>query len=149
MLPSLIMSIVSGEAADAAARARRAAIVYGIAAVLMLIGLGFLVGAGYIVSARRLGNLEATLAFAAGFVVVALVLIVSQRIWSKARARRIVERRKREVTGLASAAALALLPTLLSKKSTVSVLALPIIGAIAYAVWRENAGSDTDGAGRN
>ncbi len=144
MLPTLIMSIISGEAADAAARARRAAVVYMAAALLALVGLGFLVGAGYIAAARELGSLEAALIFAGGFVVVALILIVVQRIWSKARAKRIAERRKREVTGVASAAALALLPTLLSRKGSLPILAIPIAAAIAYAVWRKNRKPDED-----
>lgn len=144
MLPTLIMSIISGEAADAAARARRAAIVYGVAAVLLFTGLGFLIGAGYIATARQFGNLEAALLFAGGFVVVAIVLIVGQRILSKARARRISARRRREVTGIAGAAALALLPTLLSRKGALPALAIPVIAAIAYTIWRENKGPGSD-----
>lgn len=145
MLPTLIMSLISGEAADAAARARRAAIVYAVAAVMAFVGLGFLVGAGYIVASRELGNLEAALVFAGVFLIVALILIVAQRIWSKGKARRIAERRKREVTGIASAAALALLPALLSRKGALPGLAaVPIIAAIAYAIWRENKKPDSD-----
>jgi len=144
MLPTLIMSVISGEAAATAARARRMVIVYLVAAVLLFTGLGFLVGAGYIATARRLGNLETSLIFAGGFVLVAIILVIVQRIVSKAQARRAAERRKREATGLASAAALALLPTLLSKKGAIPALAVPVIAAIAYAIWRENSGPDSE-----
>ena len=144
MLSTLIMSIISGEAADAATRARRAAIVYTVAAILLFTGLGFLIGAGYIATARQLGNLETALIFAGGFLVVAVILIVSQRIWSKVRARRISERRRREVTGIAAAAALALVPALLTRKGALSGLAVPVLAAIAYAVWRENKNPGSD-----
>jgi UDP-N-acetylmuramyl pentapeptide phosphotransferase/UDP-N-acetylglucosamine-1-phosphate transferase len=115
----------------------------------VLTGLGFLIGAGYIATARRLGDLETALIFAGGFVLVAVILVFAQRIWSKARARRIAERRKREVTGLASAAALALLPALLAKKGAVSAVAIPVIAAIAYAVWRENSASGSDASDKD
>lgn len=147
MLPTLITSLISGEAADALARARRAAVVYALAGLLVLAGVGFLLGAGYIVAARRFGSLEAALGFAGAFILLAIILVISLRIWTKTRARRVAERRKREVTGIATAAALALLPALITRKGVVSGLAVPLAAAIAYAIWRENAPRNPPGRG--
>ena len=58
-LVSLIAAIVSGEASEAVARARRTAIVYALAGLLALCGAGFLVGAGFVAAARVLGTVEA------------------------------------------------------------------------------------------
>lgn len=48
MLASLISAVASGEAVAALGRARTMAIVYGVAALAALTGLGFLIGAAYI-----------------------------------------------------------------------------------------------------
>ena len=59
MLASLIGALISGEAAEAARRARSAAVAYLFAAAFFLCGAGFLVVAGYIATARELGAVTA------------------------------------------------------------------------------------------
>ncbi len=144
-LASLIASIVSGEASEAVARARRKAIAYLVAGLLLLCGIGFLIVAGFIATAREIGTMEAALAFAAGFIVVALLLLGIHALASQARERRIAKRRKSEAKALAGAAAVAMLPTLLASRKGGLALVLPAVAALAWAVMRENAPPERDG----
>lgn len=138
-LVSLITAIVSGEASEAVARARRKALVYALAGLLLLVGAGFLLAAGFIAAAREIGALPAALWFGAGFVVLALLLVGIDRLAARRRARREVRRRREEAKAIASAAAVALLPTLLASRARGLALIFPAAAALAYGVWRENA----------
>src|SRR5690606_29397984 len=100
MLLSLIASVVTAEATDTVGRARRSAIAYVVGAILAITGVGFLVGAGYVATARRIGSVEACLVFGAGFLVVAILVVVVQRVASGIRARRAAERRRRELSDI-------------------------------------------------
>lgn len=142
---SLIASIVSGEASEAVARARRKAIVYLLAGLMFLCGAGFLIVAGFVATAREIGTVEAALAFAAGFVVLALLVVGIHALTSQARERRIAKRRKSEAKALAGAAAVAMLPTLLANRKAGLALVLPAFAALAWAVMRENTPPEGDG----
>jgi len=135
MLFSLIASVFSAEARETVGRARRGAIVYLVAAVLAAAGVGFLVGAGYIAAARRFGDLEACLAFGAGFLVVAVLIAAVQRLSAAARARRARERRRRELAEIATAASAGLLG---SKKGVVTGLAASLLTGLVLGLYREN-----------
>lgn len=138
-LASLIGSIVSGEASEAVGRARRAAIIYALAGLLVLSGAGFLVAAGYMVTAREIGALPAALWFGGGFILLALILIGAGRFASRTRTAREAKRRREETRTIVSAATLALLPALLaSSRARGLALVVPAIAALAYGVWREN-----------
>ena len=143
MLASLIASVVSGEATETIARARRAIVVYALAGLLALCGVGFLLGAGFLVLAREIGSIAAALWFGGGFVLVALLTLVAHRISARISAKRVAARRQTEVKAVASAAAFALLPTLLAGRGRSIALVAPALAALAYGVWRENA-SRTD-----
>jgi uncharacterized membrane protein (DUF485 family) len=134
----LIASIVSGEASEAMARVRRKAIIYLAAGFLCLCGVGFLIVAGFIAAAQEIGAVEAALAFAGGFIVVALLLLGIGSITARARERRIAKRRKSEARALAGAAAFAMLPTLLASRKAGLALVVPAVAALAWAVMREN-----------
>lgn len=138
-LVSLIATIVSGEASEAVARARRTALVYALSGLLLLTGAGFLVAAGFIAAARAIGTLPAALWFGGGFVVLALLLVGLDRLAAGRRARRETRRRREEAKAVASAAAVALLPTLLASRARGLALIFPAAAALAYGVWRENA----------
>lgn len=138
-LASLVGAIVSGEALEAIGRARRTAAVYALAALLLLCGTGFLVGAGFIAVARRIGMVEAALWFGGGFVLLALFLVGIDRLAARSRAKREAKRRREEARAVAGAAAVALLPTLLASRARGLALIVPAAAALAYAVWRENA----------
>jgi len=144
LLATLVASVVSGEATDAMARARRAAVAYVLAGLLALCGVGFLIGAGYMALADEVGSIFAALWFAGGFFVLALIILLVQRIGARARARNMAKRRSSDMKAVASAAALAALPTLLAGRGKVALLVLPALAAFAYGIWRENAPRDRD-----
>jgi len=149
LLASLLSGFASGETMAAVRRARTAAIVYALAALAALCGLGFLVGAAYIWAAARYGSLAAALGFGVGFLVVAGLVLLIHRLMSGARARREAKRRKTDMKAIGVTAALALLPTLLTKgglkgKGGLGVILAPAVALAAYAIYRENAKPDAD-----
>lgn len=137
-LASLISALASGEAIAAMRRARTAAVVYGLAAVAALCGLGFLLGAAYIWAADRYGPMAACLGFAAGFLVLAGLILIIHQLAAGTRARRRARRRNADLKALGITAALALLPSLLKRKGGKELVLGPIIALVAYAIYKEN-----------
>lgn len=144
MIPAFLISIVTGEAAEAAQRARRSAIEYLLAAIFATCGLGFLLLAGYILAARHYGELASAVAFGAGFLAIAVGLLIYHRIKAKARSRRAKERWNQEAKTVAGAAALAALPALLGRRGGLIGLILPALAAAGYAIYRENSRKGSD-----
>ena len=144
MLATLLASLASGETAVAIRRARRAAIVYLLAGVAALCGVGFLIGALYIWLSRRYGSLETALWFGAGFLVIAVAILLIHRLTAGSRARRAAERRKSDLTAVGVAAALAVLPGLLRSRAGIGTLLAPALAVVAYAIYRENSRAKPD-----
>ena len=144
MLASLISGFASGETLAAIRRARTAAIVYAVAAVMALCGLGFLVGAAYIWTAGRYGSMAAALGFGAGFLVIAALMLLIYQISAGSRARRRAKRRDADLKAIGITAALAVLPTLLKGKGGLGVILGPAVALAAYAIYRENVKPGTD-----
>ncbi|TPN49317.1 MULTISPECIES: hypothetical protein [unclassified Mesorhizobium] len=150
LLASLLSGFASGETLAAVRRARTAAIVYALAALAALCGLGFLVGAAYIWAAARYGSLAAALSFGVGFLVVAGLVLLIHRLMSGARARREAKRRKTDMKAIGVTAALALLPTLLKGtgglkgKGGLGIILGPAVALAAYAIYRENSKPGAD-----
>ncbi|ESY27052.1 MULTISPECIES: hypothetical protein [unclassified Mesorhizobium] len=142
MLAPLISALASGEAIAAMRRARTAAIVYGFATVAALCGLGFLLGAAYIWAADRYGSMAACLGFAAGFLVLAGLIVLIHQLAAGTRARRRARRRNADLKALGITAALAVLPALLKGKGGKGVILGPMIALAAYAIYRENVKPD-------
>lgn len=149
MLASLISALASGEAIAMLHRARTAAIIYAIAALMVLCGLGFLVGAAYIWTAGRYGPIAASLGFGIGFLAIAGFVLLVYWLSAGARARRRARRRNADMRAIGITAALAALPVLLKGKSGLGVVLGPAIALAAYAIYRENAqpGPDDPDAG--
>ncbi|TKT75311.1 hypothetical protein [Aquamicrobium sp. LC103] len=139
MLGTLIASVISGEANLAVGRARRAAIAYLLAAFLALFGITFLILAGFVAAAERYGALQASAGFGVGFLVLALLVVLVHRIAAGMRRKREAKARATETRALVSAAAVAMLPTLLAGRGR-SLLLAPLLGAVAYAIYQENRG---------
>ncbi len=146
-LASLISALASGEAIAAMRRARTAAVFYGLAAIAAVCGLGFLLGAAYIWAADRYGSMAACLGFAAGFLVIAGLILLIHQLTSGRRARRRVRRRNADLKALGITAALAVLPALLKGKGGKGLILGPMIALAAYAIYRENAKPDPDDPG--
>ncbi|UDL88022.1 hypothetical protein LGH82_23065 [Mesorhizobium sp. PAMC28654] len=138
MLASLISGFASGETVAAIRRARTAAIVYAVAALVALCGIGFLVGAAYIWTASRYGSMAASLGFGAGFLVIAGLILLIYQLASGTRARRRAKRRDADLKAIGITAALAVLPTLLKGKGGLGVILGPAVALAAYAIYREN-----------
>lgn len=136
MFPTLLASVVSGEAMIALKRLRSAVLVYMLAAFLLLAGVGFLVGAGYVAAQARLGSFYASLYFGIGFVVAAVVIMGIFRIYAGWKVKSARKRRATETKALVSAAAIAALPALLSARRG-PMIGLPLVGALAYLLYRE------------
>jgi hypothetical protein len=143
-LASLLSALASGEAIAAMRRARTAAIVYGLAAVAVLCGLGFLLGAAYIWAANRYEPMAACLGFAAGFLVLAGLILLIHQLAAGTRARRRARRRNADLKALGITAALAVLPALLKGKGGKGLILGPMIALAAYAIYRENVKPDPD-----
>jgi uncharacterized membrane protein len=137
MLASLIGALISGEAVEAARRARATAVAYLLAGILCLCGAGFLVGAAYIATARNFGPITAAVSFGIGFVVLGGLVLAVQKVAAAIR-KRGRSRFATEFATLAGAAAMAGLPLLL-RRGGVSAVIAPLLALVGYAIYRENA----------
>ena len=108
MLSSLLASIASGEASYALRRARLAALAYGLAAIFLACGAGFLIGAAYIHFAAIYGSLNAALGFGIGFIVLALLVLLVFKLGTGRRIRRQAALRQSELSAIAAASCVAL-----------------------------------------
>ncbi|TRC88056.1 hypothetical protein FJV80_13060 [Mesorhizobium sp. WSM4310] len=147
LLASLLSGFASGETVAAVRRVRTAAIVYALAALAALCGLGFLIGAAYIWAAARYGSFAAALDFGVGFLVIAGLVLLVHRLTSGARARREARQRSADMKAIGITAALAVLPTLLKGKGGLGVILGPVVALAAYAIYRENVKPDDPDAG--
>ncbi len=137
---SFLISLITGEAADAAQRARRSAIDYLLAATAAIIGFVFLLIAAYVFFAEYLnyGALPTALGFGAVFLAIAVILLVYHRSVARARARRARERRSSDMKVAMSGAVIAALPSLLGRRGGLTGILLPALAAFAFAIYREN-----------
>jgi Na+-transporting methylmalonyl-CoA/oxaloacetate decarboxylase gamma subunit len=138
MLASLIASFASGETALAVRRAKRAAIVYLLAGVAALCGIGFLIGAVYIWASHRYGAIEAAIGIGVVFLLLSGLVLIVHTATARIEARRAKDRRASDLTTVAVASALAVLPTLLRGKAGLGTVIAPIVALTAYAIYREN-----------
>jgi uncharacterized membrane protein len=140
MLASLIAAFVSGEAMDVARRAKWTAIAYLLAAVFCLCGLGFLIGALYMVTARSFGSMGAAIGFGVVFLVLAGIVLAVKSIVISVRRKR--SRRGIDLATIAGAGAVSALPILLRSKAGIIG---PLVALAAYAIYRENRKKTPDG----
>ena len=121
-------------------RAQRAAIAYGLALLFGTLGCGFLLLAAFVHVARRLGVVDAGLWFGGGFLVLGLLMVVGHRIAAAMRRKSARRQRNKDMAKAAAAAGIALVPALLRSRAGLLAVAAPAIAAVAYAIYRENAG---------
>lgn len=150
MLSSLVAAFVSGEAVGAARRMRRAIIVYAFAAIAILTGLGFLVGAAYAAAARRFGTIEAAIAFGVVLIAIGIVAVGIHSLSGRTRKRQAAGRRGADLATIASVAAVSLLPALLRApsqlrgKAGLAGIIGPALAILAYGIYRENVKPDDE-----
>ena len=83
-----LASIAAAMAADAAARTLKRVAWFALAAIFILIGLGFAAGAGYDELALQFGPRLAKLIFAAGFLVIGIIIAISVQVSTRRPTRR-------------------------------------------------------------
>ena len=121
-------------------RVKTAIIVNTVMALLGLLGIGFLIAAGYIALAQAVGSLYAALILAGVFIVLALAIYLGNRIGESRHKRQAAsKRRSSETSAFVTTAALTALPVLL-KSPVVRTLGLPAAALAAFLLVR--GGSD-------
>lgn len=120
-------------------RIRNALVVNAIMVLLALIGVSFLLAAGFFALAERYGVIYASLIFAGAFLVLALAVFLGTRVGESRRRRELAEkRRSTETSAFVTTAALTALPVIL--KSPLRTIGLPAAAIAAYFLLR--GGSD-------
>ena len=120
------------------ARAKSAALVYGLMALFALIAIGFLLAAGYMALADTVGAIIAALILAGAFLLLTLAVYLGSRIGRGRRQRELADRRRASETGaFLTTAAITALP-LLTKSSLLLRLGLPAAAIAAFALLHDN-----------
>lgn len=118
-------------------RVKGLAIVYALILVCVVIGLGFLIAAGYIALSDLVGPLTATLIFAGSFLAVALLVYIGLAISESNRRKRLAERRRSSDAGaFLTTAALTALP-LLTRSPMLVKLGIPAAALAALVLLRD------------
>lgn len=126
------------ELEDVAARAKAAAILYGLMGLFLLAGVIFLTIAGYIALADLFSPLIAALILSGVFLLLALALYLGTLLSKSRQHRALVERRRSsESSAFLTTAALTALPVFL-KSPMIVKLGLPAAAITAIALLREN-----------
>lgn len=152
MFGTLIAGLATGEVMNSLQRLKKALVSYSIAGICLLVGLIFLIISGTIWLARRFGAIETTAVIGGAFVILAILVLVVHRLSSRARIKVSKRRRGNDLRKAAIATGIAVLPTLLSGRAGRAMLLAPAVGALAYALYRENSskrrrpGRDEDSA---
>ncbi|KRA50489.1 hypothetical protein [Devosia sp. Root635] len=121
-------------------RVRNTVIVNAVMIGLALIGVSFLIAAGFFALADLYGTIYAALILAAAFLVLALAVYLGTRIGESRRRRELAgKRRSSETSAFVTTAALTALPVVL-KSPLARTIALPAVAFAAYLLVR--GGSD-------
>jgi cobalamin synthase len=123
-------------------RVKRSLILYAVMAVFGVIGVSFMLAAGFFALTQEIGPIYAALVFGGVFLVLALVVFLSMRM-GEARRKKIVaeKRRNKDATALITTAALTALPVLL-RSPAIRTLGLPAAAIAAYLLVRNGDSDD-------
>lgn len=121
-------------------RVRNTVILNAAIALLALVGVSFLIVAGFLAVAESLGAIYAALIFAGGFLLLALAVYLGSLIGKGRHKREVAEkRRSSETSAFVTTAALTALPVIL-KSPLARTIGLPAATVAAYLLVR--GGSD-------
>jgi len=130
------------ELEDMAARARAAAIIYGLIGLFLFVAAVFITLAGYIALADLLSPIVAALILSGVFLFLALAVYVGASIGRGQKRKELVERRRStESSAFLRTAAFTALPLLLRSPMIVK-LGLPAAAIAAIALLRDNSSDD-------
>lgn len=125
-------------------RVRNLVIVNAVMIVFGLIGLGFLLAAGFLALADALGGIYAALIFAGGFLLLTLAVYLGTRISEGRHKRELATRRRSSETGaFVTTAALTALPVLL-KSPAFRTVGLPAAAIAAFLLLRGDRDENRD-----
>lgn len=111
--------------------------VYALILVCAVMGVGFLIAAGYIALSEAVGPLTATLILAGSFLTVALAVYIGLAISESRRRKRLAERRRASDAGaFLTTAALTALP-LLTRSPMLLKLGIPAAALTVLALLRD------------
>lgn len=123
-------------------RVRNAVILNAAMIILAVVGVSFLVGAGFVAVADQLGAIYASLIFGGGFLVLALAVYLGSVIGKGRHRREISEkRRSSETSAFVTTAAITALPVLL-KSPAIRTFGLPAAALAAYFLLRGDKSDD-------
>lgn len=124
-------------------RVKRSIILYAMMAAFGVIGVSFLLAAGFFALTQEMGPIYAALVFGGVFILLAGIVLLSMRM-GEARRKKIAteKRRNKDTTALVTTAALTALPVLL-KSPAIRTLGLPAAAIAAYLLMR-NSGDDDE-----
>lgn len=137
MLATLIASMASGEIMDSMRRAKSAAVAYFMAAIAILIGLGFLIAAAFSWIADIYGTVYTALGFGGAFILLAIIIIIAHRVTERGQKQLAKQRRSHDVKAMAQTAAMVVVPALIARGG-VGSLAAPVLALLGYGIYREN-----------
>ncbi|KRA97378.1 hypothetical protein ASD83_09565 [Devosia sp. Root685] len=124
-------------------RIKGLAVVYALILTSAVLGVGFLIAAGFIALSAIAGPLNATLIFAAGFLAIALAVYIGLAISESNRRKRLAARRRSSDTGaFLTTAALTALP-LLTRSPMLLKLGIPAAALAALALLRDKDNDDS------
>lgn len=140
----LITSLVGGEISRRINDLKQSAVIFGVVGFLVLVGLIFLLIAGYVALADYVGALYAALIIGGGFVALGLIIL---GIWTlkRRRDRKRMENQRPDTREYVIASVISLAPVVIKSRLLVS-LAIPAAGAVgAYLLFsRKPSGSHRD-----
>ncbi|MHA6297268.1 hypothetical protein [Devosia sp. CAU 1758] len=131
-----LASLFGLEVENLADRVKSTALVYGLIGLFSLVAVAFLVAAGFMTLAERVGPIQAALILAGVFLALALVVYLAALVHRNSRRRHLAERRRsHETSAVISTAAITALP-LLARSPGLLKLGLPVAALAAYALLR-------------
>lgn len=126
------------------ARTKRAVMAYLVAAVFGLLSAIFLLVALYTYLARIYGPVTTAICFALVFFLIAAAMVITHRIQAGVEERRIARKRKTDLVGLGTTAAVAALPSLMQSRrrgAGIAAAASPLALGLAYILYRRRRGA--------
>lgn len=141
-LVAQLASLLGLEVDSLVNRAKSTALVYGLISIFVFAAAAFLVAAGYIALAERMGPVVAALIMAGGFLLMALVVYLVALVVRRRREQRLARRRRASETGaLISTAAITALP-LLARSPLLLRLGIPAAALAVFALLHDSKDDD-------
>lgn len=138
MLSSTLIALLSGEATARVRRLKSQMIILSILGGIALVGLMFLMLAGYLCLAAWIGPVRAALWVGGSLVAVAILGYLIYRLTAGARSRRRVAVQDAQMSALMTTTALSVLPVMASRAGAMGLVLAPFLAAVGYRIYEEN-----------